>query len=107
MEESNPKDQETGNTDEAFFERADAHINLANSYINKGADSQEISTSLMFGSARFNAWISACQWHDGKELLEAKKAVLDYFITEYRNMLEHNLDDYISNFDEYMGNKEK
>jgi hypothetical protein len=34
---------------------------------------------------------------------EAKEETIDYFMTEYRRMLEANIDDYIKNFDLYMG----
>ncbi len=50
--------QESG-LDEKFFERADAYINLANEHINTKVEPRLVSTSLMFASARFNAWISA------------------------------------------------
>ncbi|EDY81245.1 hypothetical protein VDG1235_3618 [Verrucomicrobiia bacterium DG1235] len=33
---------------------------------------------------------------------EKKNEVIEYFKTEYLKMLEENLDDYISQFDDYM-----
>jgi len=38
-------------------------------------------------------------------MLEAKQETLDYFVSEYQKMLEENLDDYIENFEFYMGNQ--
>ena len=53
----------------------------------------------MFALTRFNSWICAT----GKEeLLKAKEENIEYFVTQYRNMLEENMDDYIANFDKYM-----
>jgi hypothetical protein len=57
---------------------------------------------MMYSVARFNAWVSACGWNSGQELAAAKEEALEYFVTEYRKMLEENLDDYIENFESYM-----
>jgi hypothetical protein len=32
----------------------------------------------------------------------AKQETLEYFVSEYRKMLEENLDDHIENFESYM-----
>ncbi|MEO0869470.1 MAG: DUF3144 domain-containing protein [Cyanobacteria bacterium J06642_11] len=32
----------------------------------------------------------------------SKQETMEYFVTEYRKMLEENLDDYIENFNQYM-----
>lgn len=45
-------------TDPTFFDRADAHIRLANEQlgdISRG----KASASMMYATARFNAWVSA------------------------------------------------
>jgi hypothetical protein len=91
-------------TDPKFFERADAHINLSNeqlSDISRG----KVSASMMYATARFNAWVSACGFDTVGDMAKAKGETLEYFVTEYRKMLEENLDDYIKNFDEYMKTK--
>lgn len=46
--------------------------------------------------------MSATGWNTGEELVNAKEETIEYFLTEYRKMLEENLDDYIENFEEYM-----
>lgn len=56
----------------------------------------------MYSLARFNAWISASGFNTRKEMSIAKEETINYFVKEYRAMLEENLDDYINNFDEYM-----
>lgn len=87
--------------DKKFFERADAYITLANE---QAADATrgEVSASMMFSTARFNAWVSASGTESGEELASVKEEALEYFATEYRKMLEENLDEYIENFDNYM-----
>lgn len=88
-------------TDKEFFQRADEYIDVANqqaTQVNRG----KVSASMMYATARFNAWISACTSQTGDELLSAKKDILEYFVEQYRQMLEEHLDDYAQNFDKYM-----
>lgn len=88
--------------DKKFFERADAHIHLSNDQISEEVGRGKVSASNMYATARFNAWVSACGWNSAQELTEAKAETVDYFVSEYRKMLEENLDDYIANFESYM-----
>jgi hypothetical protein len=87
--------------DKEFFERADAYITLANEQaanVSRG----KVSASMMFATARFNAWISASGTESGDELASVKEEALEYFVNEYRQMLDENLDEYIEHFDDYM-----
>lgn len=93
--------------DEKFFERADAHIALANGHINQQVQPGLVSNSLMFAAARFNAWISAAGFQSGEEMIEKKRELLDYFVGQYASMLEENLEDYAANYDHYMGVAER
>jgi len=86
-----------------FFERADTHIDLSNQQISEEVESEKVNASMMYATARFNAWVSARGWTNKQEMSEAKEETIDYFMTEYRRMLEANIDDYIKNFDLYMG----
>jgi hypothetical protein len=88
--------------DKEFYDRADAHIHLSNGQITEKVGRGKVSASMMYSVARFNAWVSACGWNSGQELAAAKEEALEYFVTEYRKMLEENLDDYIENFESYM-----
>ena len=88
-------------TDKAFFERADAYITLANEQaaeVSRG----KVSASMMFATARFNAWVSASGTESGEELAAVKEEAVEYFVAEYRKMLEENLGEYIEYFDKYM-----
>lgn len=93
--------------DEGFYERADAHIHLSNSQMSEEIGSGKVSASFMYSVSRFNAWVSACGWESGKEMSESKNETIEYFVNEYRKMLEENFEEYISNFDEYMKTNEK
>jgi hypothetical protein len=91
----------TSDVDKEFFERADAYITLANEQatdVSRG----KVSASMMFATARFNAWVSASGTESGEELATVRDEALEYFVSEYRKMLEENLDEYIEHFDKYM-----
>jgi len=87
--------------DQDFFNRADAIIELTNSHI---ADSSrgKASASLMYANARFSAWVSACGCRNAEELAASKQQAVDYFLEEFRLMLEENLTDYVENYSRYM-----
>lgn len=87
--------------DDKFYDRADAHIHLSNEQladINRG----KVSASMMYSVARFNAWVSASGFTKSEEMAAAKAETMEYFVNEYRKMLDENLSDYITNFDNYM-----
>jgi hypothetical protein len=83
--------------DPTFFDRADRFIKLANEYVgNVGRG--KVSASMMYGSARFQAW-NAALWVDSADEMKAKRQeTVDYFVQQYRLMLEENLDDYIKHY---------
>ncbi|MCO7612943.1 DUF3144 domain-containing protein [Pseudomonas chlororaphis] len=91
--------------DQDFYNRADAIIELTNSHI---ADSSrgKASASLMYANARFSAWVSACGCRNVEELVAARQQAVDYFVEEFRLMLEENLTDYVENFSLYMTGKQ-
>jgi len=88
--------------DDAFFDRADAHIALANNQVNEQASEGEVSASLLFSASRFNAWVNAMSFENADEMKKAKDESIEFFVNEYRMMLEDNLSDYIENYDEYL-----
>lgn len=90
------------NPDDKFYERADAHIHLSNDQISEVATKGRVSASMMYGTARFNSWVSACGWSSAEEMTKAKEETIEYFVAEYRGMLDENMDDYINNFQSYM-----
>ena len=90
-----------------FYKRADAHIHLANDQIDTTeATPVLVNDSLLYGSARFNSWIVAASFKNAEDMKNDKENALKYFTEAYRSMLEEHMDDYIENFDKYMGPKE-
>ena len=100
MSENNQ--QNMTENDRQFFNRADAFINTANTQLEQGNDAGQVSASMMYGLARFSAWFSASGWQSSEDMAKAKAETLDFFVNEYRKMLELNLDDYIAHFDKYI-----
>lgn len=88
--------------DEKFFDRADAHIHLSNDQISGEVTKGMVSASMMYATARFNSWVSAGGWRNSEEMAAAKEETIEYFLNEYRKMLDENLNDYINNFQRYM-----
>lgn len=88
--------------DEAFYARADAHILLSNQQLSTVKSVGQASASMMYGTARFNAWISAMRCKSGEEMALSQEATLNYFCEQYRAMLKENLEDYSENFSAYM-----
>lgn len=87
--------------DKAFFDRADAHIHLSNTQTTD-ADRGSVSASMMFATARFNAWLSASSFQSGEQMAEKRGEAINYFVSQYKMMLQENLDEYINNFERYM-----
>ncbi len=95
----------TEETDNKFYDRADAYIDLANKQISESADATDVSASFLYSASRFNTWLVAASFESAKDVAAEKKEILAHFTKEYRTMMEENLTDYIENFDEYMGVK--
>lgn len=93
--------------DDKFYERADAHISLSNKQISEDVSRNIVSSSAMYSAARFNAWVSASSCENREEMKSDKEEVLEYFVSEYRTMLNENFDDYIEHFNKYMNVDEK
>ncbi len=87
--------------DDEFYNRADAHINLSNDQVSKDIGRGKVSASFMFGVARFNAYISALSCDSKDEMISDKNEAIEYFVSQYRKMMEDNYDDYIEKFEKY------
>ena len=91
-------------TDKKFYDRADAHIQLANEQL-ADAPVNRVSASLLFSAARFSAWMSASGFDSAANMQAEREAMLDFFTQQYRAMLEENIDNYIEHFERYIPRK--
>jgi hypothetical protein len=85
-----------------FWNRANALINLANDQCD-AAHPNEVASSNMYAAARFNAFIVAQSTGSAEKMQSEKAQALEYFVDQFRRMMENNLDDFAANFDKYMG----
>ncbi|PLY05012.1 MAG: DUF3144 domain-containing protein [Arcobacter sp.] len=86
---------------EPFIKRADAYIFLANEQLSETETLTpgEVSASFLFGAARFNAWVAACEFESAENMKEAKDEITEYFLKEYKQMLEQHIDSHIEAFE--------
>ncbi len=87
--------------DHDFFDRAHEHLRIANEQLTS-VPQGEVSASMMYACARFNAWVSAANRDSARDLKGAYGETIEYFVAQYRRMLVKNLDDFVANFGEYM-----
>ncbi len=87
--------------DEAFFDRADAHIELSNEQTG-ASDKGKVSASMLYATARFNTWVAASGYGNGEAMAADREKIVEYFVAQYVKMLEDHVDDYVANFDKYM-----
>ena len=88
-------------SDHDFLDRAHEHLRIANEQLS-GVSEGQVSASMMYACARFNAWLSATNRESAKDLKGAYGETIEYFVAQYRKMLVKNLDDFVANFGEYM-----
>lgn len=87
---------------QAFYQRADAIIELANSQLSPTSHSGQVGASLLYAAARYSASVASIGFVKGDDLRKEKEDILDFYSKQYRQMLSDNLDDYAQNFDKYI-----
>lgn len=85
--------------DNGFLKRADAQIALANEQMSQEITQGEVSASFMYGAARFNAWVAACNFESKEDMLAERGKIIEYFVKEYQLALEEHIDHHIQHFD--------
>jgi len=90
--------------DKNFYKRADEYIALANKHINETqAKPALVNNSLIYGSARFSAWIVAASFTNANDMIADKANAIEFFTSKFKEMLEEHFDDYAQNYNAYMG----
>ncbi|PNK61640.1 DUF3144 domain-containing protein [Psychrobacter sp. FDAARGOS_221] len=87
---------------EAFYKRADAVIELANSQLGPQSHSGQVGASLLYAAARYTASVASIGFVKGSDLAKEKEEIIEFYMKQYRQMLSDNLDDYAENFDKYV-----
>ena len=83
---------ESAAPDSAFFERADAVLAVANGQLGTTPPGR-VSASMMYATARFNAFVAQAQ---GLPAGEVDEETVRYFTAEYEKMLRENLGQILS-----------
>jgi len=76
-----------------FWNRADQHIELANSQAEK-AEQTTVSASLMFACSRYCVFVASQQAKSPHQLRQDREMVISYYLNQFKLMLEDNFDDY-------------
>lgn len=97
------KTSQENEPNEQFYKRVDTLIGLANGYVKANVHPAFVNNSFMFAAARFNAWIAAAGYENSEEMTKEKDEILNFFVNQYKLMLNENLDNYIENYESFMG----
>jgi len=92
--------------DSEFYTMADAFIGLANQQC-KDADPGKVSATFLYAAARFNTYIVASNSASTESFAQNKEKSFEYFMAEYRKMLEEHFSDYKENFEKYINGDNK
>jgi len=76
-----------------FRQFADTFIDVANKHVDE-ADSSFVSSSMLYGTARFCSFVVASTCKDAEELEANHQGALEFFTKEFERMLTENLDEY-------------
>lgn len=87
---------------QAFYQRADAIIGLANSQLGPEAHSGQVGASLLYAAARYSASVASIGFVKGEDFAKEKEDIIEFYVKQYRQMLSDNLTDYAQNFDKYV-----
>ena len=87
---------------QAFYQRADAIIGVANSQLGSEAHSGQVGASLLYAAARYSASVASIGFVKGDDFAKEKDDIVEFYTKQYRQMLSDNLTDYAQNFDKYV-----
>lgn len=87
---------------QAFYQRADAIIGVANSQLGPEAHSGQVGASLLYAAARYSASVASIGFIKGDDFAKEKDDIVEFYVKQYRQMLSDNLTDYAQNFDKYV-----
>ncbi len=88
--------------DAEFVEATNRLIEIANEMASKYSD-HKMGVAFIYAAARYNAYIAAGSVTDSQELAGRKDKAVEYFTDRFRQLYSGNLDDYIANFEDYLG----
>jgi len=82
-----------------FRQFADTFIDVANNHI-ESADSSFVSSSMLYGTARFCSFAVASTCNNAEELEANRDGAIKFYVAEFERMLSENIDEYKNAFKE-------
>ncbi|MBL8484202.1 MAG: DUF3144 domain-containing protein [Rhodocyclaceae bacterium] len=89
-------------TDAQFCQHADEHIRMSKRQLAQFPARGEVSASMLHGTARFNARVSATGFDTQLQMAAARADRIEYSVAQYRQMPDPSIDNYRRNFDRHM-----
>jgi hypothetical protein len=86
-------------TNKIFKEIADAYIDVGNQYMDEH-NADLVGSSFIYGAARFSSFIVASGSGSLEQYKGNREAAIEHFTTQFKQMLEENLTNYESAFQE-------
>ncbi|HED14073.1 MAG TPA: DUF3144 domain-containing protein [Gammaproteobacteria bacterium] len=84
-----------------YWKNVDLFIDLANQCA-QGGDAGSSGSTLLFAAARFSAFLVATRYDSKDALAQDKEKAKKHFVDIYEKMFIENLEEYTSNFDDYI-----
>ncbi len=82
-----------------FRQIADSFIDVANTHMDV-SDSSSISSSMLYGTSRFCAFVVASGCENAEQLDGRRDEAINFYVAEFERMLSENLGEYKSAFKE-------
>ncbi len=86
-------------TNKLFKEIADAYIDVGNQYLDENS-SDLVGSAFVYGAARFSSFIVASGSGNLEVYKANREAAIKHFTAQFQRMLEENLTNYESSFQE-------
>lgn len=93
VEEAPTDERDQAEIDREFRQVVDRFIALANEQIDT-VQREHVSLALLYAAARFNSFIVSTHAPSREKFHTDRPAAVMFFTSEYRRMLDENLDDY-------------
>lgn len=90
--------------DPAFYQMADEFIGVANQLANKDTEAGKVSAAFLYAAARYNTFIVASSADSALAFQNYQETAKEYFLAEYKKMLDEHMADYAAHFDHYLKN---
>ncbi|BFM06513.1 DUF3144 domain-containing protein [Halioxenophilus aromaticivorans] len=85
-----------------LYDLVDALVELANQATDKALDPGEAHQAMMYATARYGAFIVAASSESKEDYEQDKLDARNFYMDQFRQLLNENFDDYLANFDQYL-----